>query len=121
MRTGRVLCKATSYQPLLENPDSSKDRRDQARKDEELDARILEAMCLSADHRFPKLESVVLESFACHCENHPVTRRDDSDITALELAAVHHELAVDQLRWFAGFSAEKHWHSSDAEHQQLQV
>ena len=41
----------------------------------------------------------------------------DSGITAFELAALHHELAMDPLRWFAGFLAETHWHS----HQQLQV
>ena len=46
----------------------------------------------------------MLESFACNYEDHPVTRRDDSDVTAVELAALHHELAVDPVRWFAGFS-----------------
>ena len=33
---------------------------------------------------------------------------------------MHHKLAVDPLRWFADFAMEKHWHSSDAVHQQLQ-
>ena len=52
---------------------------------------------------------------------HPVTRRDESDITAVELAALHRKLAVDPLRWFADFAMEKHWHSSDATtNQQLQ-
>ena len=37
------------------------------------------------------------------------------------LAALHHELAVDPLlRWFLDFAMEKHWHSLDAENQQLQ-
>ena len=36
------------------------------------------------------------------------------------LAAVHHELAVDPLGWFADLAVEKHWHSSDAVNQQLQ-
>ena len=40
---------------------------------------------------------LVLDSFARNCEDHPVTRRDESDITAVELAALHHELAVDPL------------------------
>ena len=52
-----------------------------------------------------------------HYEDHPVTRRD---ITAVELAAVHHELAVDPLRWFSGFGREN-WHSTTAVFQQLQV
>ena len=46
--------------------------------------------------------------------DHPVTREDDSDITAVELAALHQERAVDPLRWFADFAMQKHWHSSDA-------
>ena len=36
------------------------------------------------------------------------------------MAALHHELAVDPLRWFADFAREKRWHSSDAVCQQLQ-
>ena len=46
--------------------------------------------------------------------------RVESDFTAVELAVLHHELAVDPLRWFADFAVEKHWHSLDAENQQLQ-
>ena len=44
-------------------------------------------MCSSADRRFRKLEDVVMDSFGCNCEDH-ITRRDESDITAVELAAV---------------------------------
>ena len=35
-------------------------------------------------------------------------------------AALHHNLAVDPLRWFADFATEKYWHMSDAICQQLQ-
>ena len=66
----------------------------------------------SADRRFRKREDVVLDSSACDYEDHLLTRRDESDITAVELGALHHELAVDPLRWCADFVAEKHWHSS---------
>ena len=62
----------------------------------------------------------MLDLFACNYEDHLVTRRDESDTTAVELAAVHHELAVDPWRWVSDFAAEKHWHSSDAVYQQLQ-
>ena len=63
---------------------------------------------------------MVLDSLACKCEDHLVTCRDESVITAVGLAALHHLLAVDALRWFADFAMEKHWHSSDAVYQQLQ-
>ena len=33
------------------------------------------------DRRFRKWEKVVLDSFACNCEDHLVTRRDGSDTT----------------------------------------
>ena len=79
-----------------------------------LDARALAPLYSSADRRFRKLEDVVWDSFACNFEDHPVTRRDERNITAVELAALHHELAVDPLRWFAVFAMEKHWSSSDA-------
>ena len=59
--------------------------------------------------------------FACNNEEHPVKCRDESDVTAVELAALQHELAVDPLLWFADFAKKKHWHSSDAVYQQLQV
>ena len=32
--------------------------------------------------------------------DHPVPREDESDIAAVELAALHQERAVDPLRWF---------------------
>ena len=38
----------------------------------------------------------------------------------VELAALHHDLAVDPLREFAGFAMEQHWHTSDAVYQQVQ-
>ena len=77
-------------------------------------------VCMSADRRLRKSEDVVLDSCTRNHEDHPVTRRDESDITAVELAALHRELAVDPLRWISDFAAEKHWHSSDAVYQQLQ-
>ena len=75
----------------------------------------------SADRLFRTWRNVVLNSFACNCEGHLVTlkRRDESDMTAVELAALHHEPAVDPLRWFSGFVAGKQWHSSDAVFQRL--
>ena len=59
----------------------------------------------SADRRFRKWEDVVLDSFACN-EDPQVSRRDESDTTAVELSALHHELAVDPLRWFDDFEME---------------
>ena len=53
-------------------------------------------------------------------EDHPVTCRDENDITAVEAVACHHELAVDPLRWLDDFAVEKYWHSPDALCQQLQ-
>ena len=73
----------------------------------ELDARVLAPLYSSADRRFRKWVDVVWDSFACNHEDHPVTHRDESDITAVELAALHHELAVDPLRWFVGFAVIK--------------
>ena len=43
-----------------------------------------------------------------------------TSITAVKLIALHHELAVDPLRWFVDFAMGKHGHSSDAVFQQLQ-
>ena len=86
----------------------------------EVDPRVLAPLYSRADRRFRKWEDVVLDSFACNYEDQPATRRDESDITAVELAALHHELAVDPLRWFADFAMEKHWRASNAGYQQLQ-
>ena len=47
-------------------------------------------------------------------------RGDESNITAVELAVVHHELAVDSLLQFVDSAMEKHWLLADAVHQQLQ-
>ena len=66
---------------------------------------VLAPKYLSADRRFRNWEDVVLDSLACNYEDHPVTRRDESDISPVEVAALHHELAVDTLRWFSYFAA----------------
>ena len=42
--------------------------------------------------------------FRLQYEDHPVTRRDERDITAVELGSLHHELPVVPLRWFADFA-----------------
>ena len=57
---------------------------------------------------------MVLDSVACDCEDRLVALQLESDITAVELAALHHDLAVVPLRWFAAFTMKEHWHSSDA-------
>ena len=74
----------------------------------ELDVPVLAPLHSSSS--FSQVGGRCFDFLACNCEDHPVTRRDESDITAVELAALHHELAVDPLRWL----------SSDAAHQQLQ-
>ena len=61
-----------------------------------------------------------MNSPAGHYEDHSGTRRDESDITAVELGARHHQLVVDPLQWLDDIALEKHWHSSDAICQQLQ-
>ena len=96
------------------DPDLTEEQCDWDGQECELDARVLAPLYSSAGRRFRGWENVALDSFACIYEDHPVTGRDESDITAVELAALHDELAVDPLCWFADFSVEKHWHSSDA-------
>ena len=59
-------------------------------------------------------EDVALDSFACNSEDHLVTHRGESDTTAVKLAVVHHEFAVDPLRRFFVFAMDNHWHSSNA-------
>ena len=86
--------------------------------DGELHARAIALLYSSADCRFRKWEDVVLDSLACHYEDHPVKRRNESDITAVELAALHHELAVDPLCSFSDLAADMHRYFSDATHQQ---
>ena len=97
------------------------DRPDQDGLDGGIDARVFAPLYSSADRRFRKGEDVVLDSFACSYVDHLVTRRDERVITAVELAVLHHELAVDPLRWFSDVVAvKKHWHSlSDAVFQQF--
>ena len=60
-----------------------------------------------------------MNSSADQSEDHPVSRSYENDITALERAALHHELAADRLRWFDDFAVEKYCCSSDAVCQQL--
>ena len=47
-------------------------------------------------------------------ENHPVASRDENDTTTFEPAALHHELAIDRVRWFDDFTMVKYWRSPDA-------
>ena len=79
------------------------DRPDQDSPDGEFDARVLAPSYSSAERSSRKWEEVVLDSLACNYEDHPVSRRDESDVIAVELAALQRDLAV-----------EEHWHSSDA-------
>ena len=55
-----------------------------------------------------------MDSFACNYEDHPVTHCDGRNVTAVELVALHHAVAVDPLHWFADFAMEKQWFSPDA-------
>ena len=50
---------------------------------------------------------MVLDSFVCNNEDHPGTLRRESYITGVELAALHHELAVYPLRWFGDFAIDR--------------
>ena len=53
-----------------------------------------------------------MDTIACNFDDHHVARRDESNITAVELAAVNHELAVDSLLWCADLLMKKHRRSS---------
>ena len=57
-----------------------------------------------------------MDSFTCNFDHHFVTRRDESNISAVELAVVHHELAVDSLLRFVDFAMENYWRPSGAVH-----
>ena len=46
--------------------------------------------------------SLALSRIVSTNKDHLVTLRDDSDITAVELAALHHEVAVDPMRLSPG-------------------
>ena len=59
-------------------------------------AQVTSRSVLKAGHE-PTLSIQVLT------KDYPVTRRDESDITAAELAALQHELAVDRLLRFDDF------------------
>ena len=52
-----------------------------------------------------------------------ILMRCDVRVTSLRSnwLALHHELAVDPLRWFADFARKEHWHSSDAFYQHFQA
>ena len=91
-------------QPIAADPELTKDQDDWDGQEGGLDARVLAALYSSADRCFRKWEEVVLDSFACNYEDHPVTHRGESDINALELAVLHDDLAVDPRRWFADFA-----------------
>ena len=121
---GRTSCAVSPnavWRLEVRSPDLIDDRGDQDGQDAELDAQALASLYLSADRRLRKWEDVALESFACDNEDHPATRRDESDITAVKLAAVRHELAVGSLLWLGDFFAmEGRWRSSDAVPQHLQ-
>ena len=104
---GLVLLQTVCCTPSAEDPELTEEQSDQDGQDGELDARVLPPLYSSADHHFRNWEDVVWDSFVYNYEDHPVTRRDGSGIIAVELAALHHELAVDPLRWFSDFAMEK--------------
>ena len=81
--TGRVLLQTIYYTPCAGNPDLIEEQGDW---EGELVSPVLAPLYSSDDRRF------LLDSFACNYEDHPVTRRDESDIPPVELAALHHEL-----------------------------
>ena len=62
------------------DPKLTKEHGDHDGQEGELDARVLAPLYSSAGRRFRKWEDVVLDSFVCNYEDHPVTRRDESDI-----------------------------------------
>ena len=95
------------------DPELTEEHGDHDGQEGELDAPVFAPSSSSADRRFRKGNDVVLDSVTCNYKDHPDTRRDESDITAVEMAALHHELAVDPLRWFADFAVGKLWHPSD--------
>ena len=81
----------TIYTSTAGDPDLAEERRDHD----------LMLGYLRHCNRAPIVVSVsgrTLFWFTCNYEDHPVTRRDESDITAIELAALHHEFVVDPLR-----------------------
>ena len=76
----------------------------------EVDARVVAPTHCSCSWRLRRWEDVVMDVYGCNYEDHTVNRRDESDITAVDFAVLHHELAVDPLRWFADFAMKKKWH-----------
>ena len=93
-------------QPLGVDPELTTDQGDWDSQESELDAREVAPLYSSADRCF--------RNVACSYEDHPVTLQLESDITAVELPALHHELDVDPLSWFAAFTKEEYWQPSDA-------
>ena len=65
------------------HPDLLCERPDQDSSDGDVDARVLAPLYSSADRCCRRWEDVVLNSLTCDCEDHLVTRRDESDITAI--------------------------------------
>ena len=119
-RSNRSVPVENILHPTAGDPELTEKHGDHDGQEGEHDAEVLAPLFSSADRRFRKWEDVVVDSFACNYRDHPVRRRDEIDSTAVELAVLHHELAVDPLRWFADIAMQKHWHSSDAVDQQLQ-
>ena len=96
--TGQSLLKNRSH-PTAGDPELTEEQGDHDGHEGELDGRVLAPLYSNADRRFRKWECVALVLSR---------RRDESDITAVELAALHLELAVDPRRWFVEFAVEKH-------------
>ena len=98
------------------DPELSEEPGDPDDQECELDARVLAPLFVSVSGR----TLFWIRSLATTRIIPSSVEMRESDIAAVELAALRHELAVDPLRWFADFAMEKHWHSSDSAYQQLQ-
>ena len=67
---------------------TSEEQGDRDGEEGELDAQVLALLYSSPYRHFRKWEDVVLDSFAFNYEDHPITRRNESDITQVELTAL---------------------------------
>ena len=81
---GKNSVLAEQYRPHSSagNPSVIDELPEQDSPDGEIDARVLAPLYSSADRRVRTWEDIALDSFACNSEDHPVTRHDESDITA---------------------------------------
>ena len=61
------------WQPIALDPELTEDQGDWDGQEGGLDARVLAALYSIADRCFREKEDVVLDSFACNYEDHPVT------------------------------------------------